>query len=499
MTANTDNNDTDPIANLAAQAMAADDTDTDNQPPSRTPTVTEKQAAMIHRGQARMAYRMATLYRDKLMHVHDVGWYYWDGKRYALDDRGAAKKAVLATIRQALSESVNLDDDSKKLLREDARRCESNGAVEGVLAIAASLEPFAYTVDDLDADPYLFNCANATLDLRTMNTHPHTPKDRITKVANAAYDPKALGPEWDKFIYRVLPNENVRNFLQRYVGLALCGRVLEHRLAILTGIGRNGKGVFYGAVLKAMGDYATVPDPELFTHRENAHPTGQMDLMGRRFVVVSESDKDRRLSEATVKRLTGGDRIKAHYMRRDFVEFEPSHTAALVTNHLPKVSGDDPALWGRLRVIPFDVVIPEKEQDAKLPEKLELESDAVLTWCIQGWKDYDRDGLAEPEEVTAATHAYQQDSNAIGRFLEDQCYRGDALQVKKSDVWQRWLKWSDIEGEEKISQKALGLALVRAGIGEARTAGARVWKGIALKENELDDEDDEDRRYGRFQ
>ena len=56
-------------------------------------------------------------------------------------------------------------------------------------------------------------------------------------------------------------------------------------------------------------------------------------------------------------------------MRENFVEFEPSHTPALVTNHLPKVSGDDPALWARLRVVPFDVVIPDDEQDGHLGRK----------------------------------------------------------------------------------------------------------------------------------
>jgi putative DNA primase/helicase len=296
--------------------------------------------------------------------------------------------------------------------------------MEGVLAIAASLEAFAATVDDIDADLYLFNCADATLDLRTMETHPHTPADRITKVANAAYDPDALGPEWDKFLQRVLPNENVRGFLQRYLGTALCGRVLEHKLAILTGVGRNGKGSLYGAVLAAMGDYAAPSEPGLFTHREGAHPTGQMDLRGRRFTVVSENDKDVKLAEATVKRLTGGDRLKARYMGRDFVEFAPSHTPVLVTNHLPRVSGDDPALWARLRVIPFDVVIPDNEQDGELPAKLELEADAILTWIIQGWQQYRRPppdgGLAEPEEVTEATWNYQQDSDPYGRFVVDQ-------------------------------------------------------------------------------
>ena len=397
-----------------------DDTDrSNNVTPIRQ--VTDSEAAQMHNGQTRMAYRLAVLYRDKLLHVHNIGWHYWDGKRWAEDDKGATKRAVLATFRQALRESVGLDETARDILRKDVRKCESGAGVVGVLGIAMALEVFAATVKDLDADPYLLNCANGTLDLRTMQLRAHDPADRITKVTTAAFDPEAHGPTWDKFIQRVLPNEDVRGFLQRYTGTSLCGRVLEHKLAILTGEGRNGKGVFYGAAIAALGDYAQAAEPELLMHRDGAHPTGVMDLRGSRFVVVSENDKDRKLAEATVKRLTGGDRIKARKMREDFVEFDPSHTPVLVTNHLPKVSGDDPSLWARLRVVPFEVVIPEAEQDTHLAEKLELETDAILAWIIQGWTDYDRAGLQEPDEVTEATWNYRQDSDAYARFVSEQC------------------------------------------------------------------------------
>ena len=65
--------------------------------------------------------------------------------------------------------------------------------------------------------------------------------------------------------------------------------MLEHKLAILKGTGRNGKGVLYGAINNALGEYGGTAEPDLFMHREDAHPTGEMDLRGLRFVVVSES------------------------------------------------------------------------------------------------------------------------------------------------------------------------------------------------------------------
>ena len=94
-----------------------------------------------------------------------------------------------------------------------------------------------------------------------------------------------------------------------------------------------------------------------------------------------------------------------------------------VTNHLPKVSGDDPAVWRRLRVVPCDVVIPPEDRDPHLDERLQTEADAVLAWAIAGWATYrdNGDSLAEPPQVLAATGKYQQDSDAVARFLDEEC------------------------------------------------------------------------------
>lgn len=439
-------------------------------------------SATGHRGQVRMAYCLADRHRGALLHVHGLGWHCWDGKRWILDDRGAATRAVVDTLRACLADSLGDKD-----LRQDVRRCESAAGIAGVLTIASALQDFAATVGDLDADPYLLNVANGTLDLRTMELRPPDPGDRITKVTAAAYRPDCAGLTWDAFLARVLPKEPVRRFLQRYAGLALCGQVLEHKLAILTGTGRNGKGVFYGALNHALADYAKVAEPDLFMHRDNAHPTGEMDLLGVRWVVVSESEQGRRLAEATVKRLTGGDIIRARRMRQDFVEFRPSHTAALITNHLPKVRGDDPALWARLRVVPFDVVIPASEQDPELGTKLELEADAVLAWAIEGWLDYQDQGLAEPEAVEEATSAYQTDADAVARFLDAECLIGGPYLVTVSDLWERWSRWRLDDGAEEMTKKAFGEALERRGFTSDKHRGARIRRGLRLQTEQSDE------------
>lgn len=383
----------------------------------------------VHRGQLRVAYRVAGAYADRLLHVGNVGWHVWDGTRWARDERGDAQKAVFATLKAALVEAVDLSARDREALHADVRRCETSAGVAGVLQLASALEPFAAIVGDLDADPHVLNTATGSLDLRTADVRAHDPEDRITKVCGTGYDPDAIAPAWEAFLAQALPDAQVREFLRRLVGLSLVGKSIEHILPLLTGTGRNGKGTFVRTMSAALGDYAIEAEPELFLARDRAHPTGQLDLRGVRLATCQETDEGKRLAVATVKRLTGGDTIRARAMRQDFVQFEPSHLPMMITNHLPKVPADDPALWARLLVVPWDVSFLGRE-DTGLGDRLALELPGVLRWAVDGYRDYQQRGLDPPEAVKVATDRYRVSSDALAQFIADRCLAASAYYVR---------------------------------------------------------------------
>ena len=175
-------------------------------------------------------------------------------------------------------------------------------------------------------------------------------------------------------------------------------------------------------------------------------------------------------------------------MRQDFIEFTPSHTAIMVTNHLPKVSGDDPAIWRRLRVVPFDVVIPEDQRDKHLDEQLQLDADAVLAWAVTGYLDYaERGELAEPDSVVTATDDYQKASDAVARFLDDETTRCNGFSTN-ADLFARWSRWAVVDGTEPISQRAFGQALDTHGLPSVKgTGGKRIRRGVILNSEDGDD------------
>lgn len=430
----------------------------------------------VHTDQAKMAYRLAVRYANQLMYVHGIGWHHYDGTRWAEANLGQATQAVLETLRAAYYDAA---DD--KTLMSIVNRCQTANAIKGVLSIARHLPEFAYSVDQLDADPYKLNTANGTLNLETRELHPHSHEDRITKIAAGGYDPTADATTWTDFLTQVMPDSEERFYLQRVIGQAVHGTVREHLFPVLIGTGANGKGTAYGAITNALGDYATVVNPDLLMVRDRGGIGGPelMTLLGTRLVVGSETEEGRKLDEAVMKRLTGGDELTARRLFRDPVTWHPTHQLVYVTNALPVVKGNDPAVWRRIRVIPFNVVVPAERRDPRLPEKLNEQADAVLTWAVHGYFDYlDNGGMREPDSVVHATDGYRNESDAVARFVADECEVNPNYHSLTRELFGLWSSWVIREGAPTISEKAFNAELTRLGYENKRTNRGKQWTGL---------------------
>lgn len=443
---------------------------------AHVPSLTTTSADDVHHGQARMAYRLAAAYAAELMFVHGIGWHVYDGTRWVEDRTGSAKRAVLAVIRTAYEDSF-----SDRELLNDVRKSESAAGINGVLDLASALEEFAFTVDQLDPDPYLLNTANGVLDLRTRVLRPHDPRDRMSKVTRGAYHPDADMSVWTGFLEQVMPEAAERSYLQRVVGQSVHGTVREHLFPVLIGTGANGKGTAYGAITNALGDYAVIVNPDLLMVRDRGGVGGpeMMTLLNARLVVGSETEEGRKLDEAVMKRLTGGDEITARRLYQEPVSWRPSHQLVYVTNALPVVKGNDPAVWRRIRVIPFDVVVPVEHRDPLLPETLMLHADAVLTWAIQGFYDYeDNGGMREPASVMHATEGYRTDSDPVARFVAEECEQSPHVHATTRQLHGLWSGWASRDGAEPLSEKAFSAELERLGFEARRTKHGKTWTGL---------------------
>jgi len=170
-------------------------------------------------------------------------------------------------------------------------------------------------------------------------------------------------------------------------------------------------------------------------------------------------------------------------MRQDFFEFAPTHKLLLVANHKPAVRGVDHAIWRRICLIPFDVTIPEGEQDKQLPSKLRAEAPGILAWAVRGCLTWQRRGLDVPAAVRAATEQYRTESDTLGAFLEECTVAGDACQVMASELYKAYQAWCERSGERALSATTFGKRLAERGLDKYRQRRGYFYLGIALAES----------------
>tara|TARA_R110000782_G_scaffold20675_3_gene55774 strand:+ start:1713 stop:3953 length:2241 start_codon:yes stop_codon:yes gene_type:complete len=416
-------------------------------------------------------------------------WLVWCGTCWTADSAARLQAWAKDTARSIEDEREQHADASEhhkaaRAFESHLRRTASTRGIAEILDLARSEPGIGIGFDELDKDPMLFNCANGTVDLRTGLLRPHDRADAITKVSPARFDPDARCPRWLAFLEQVLDPDLI-DYIQRAVGYALTGRTDEQCLFFLLGEGCNGKSVFMSTLLHLFGDYGQKAPTDLIMKTERSSPGSASPdaarLRGVRLVVTSELDAGQRLGESKIKDLTGGDRIVARPLYKPPQEFEPTHTIFVYGNHKPGVTGTDHGIWRRIRIIPFDVTIPEHDRDNRLAETLKDEIDGILAWAVRGCLAWQRDGLNPPETVSRSVGELRRECDPIGRFIESCFERGDGLITPKSDTYAAYGRWCAEEDEEPVTKEKLGREFKARGVRESRSSTDRWWVDLELR------------------
>jgi len=174
----------------------------------------------------------------------------------------------------------------------------------------------------------LLGTPGGTVDLRTGIIKPGDPADGITKATAVAPSDHTDCPVRDLFLREATGGDrDMMRFLQHWAGYCLTSDTCEHALVFAHGPGGNGKSVFLN-ITGIMADYATPAPSDTFTVSiGERHPTEIAGLRGARLVSASETEQGRTWAETRIKTITGGDTVKARFMRCDYFSFRPAFSS----------------------------------------------------------------------------------------------------------------------------------------------------------------------------
>jgi putative DNA primase/helicase len=427
------------------------------------------------------AKRLVERHSGSMRFAPSRGWFHWDGKRWAADQKGVKIQALAVdtaiSIFDEIRESVNRD-----AMMAHAKRSQSRKSIEAMIVLARSEPGIAVDLTNFDSDPWLFNVKNGTLDLRTSMLRPHSRADLISKLSPVDYDPAADCDLWNAFLTRVCGGDDeLYAYLRRLVGYLLTGKTVEQVLHFLFGLGANGKSVFCEVMAALLGDYAQIAAPELvMARRHGGIPNDIARLYGARVAFMNETSQGSRFDEAKLKDLTGSDSLTGRFLHAEFFDFVPTHKLVIRGNHKPTISGNDEGIWRRLRLVPFTVQIPTVEQDRDLIEKLSGELPGILRWSVQGCREWQIGGLQPPATITDAVKQYRDESDVLGRFIDECCLVRKLAQVKSSVFFQRYQQFAERAGERWTASRDLPHEMQQRGFVWKRSKKNSTYEGLEL-------------------
>ncbi len=429
---------------------------------------------------------------DLRFNVDSGKWLIWDGRRWCEDHTFQVDQFAAEVIRGLLDLRKEFKGANRALLFKHADKSEQLARLNAMVELARERPGTPVRAVDLDADPWLLNCENGILNLRTGDLLPHDRRALCTKLVAAPFDPLAECPRWMQFLQEVFAGDKgLATFMQRWLGYSLTGITREQCFVLTTGKGSNGKSVFVGVVMGLLGDYAQSTPATTFTEDRSKDNTSDLaDLVGARLVTAVEMEETGSLGEGLVKRMTGGDPIKCRHMYHGWFSYLPTFKIFFATNEVPRIRSQNHAMKRRVLLVPWNVKFYEPHElqkpqvDKELPEKLRAEFPGILAWAVRGCLDWQREGLGVPPSMRAEVTTLFDSMDVLREWIEACCDLHPGAETTPDKLWKSYVTWCEMSDVSQIYKQKHSFTrnlYHRDGIEAGRTSSRRFVRGICIK------------------
>jgi putative DNA primase/helicase len=432
------------------------------------------------------AQRLWSRVRGRFVYHHEEGAvFHWDGRTWVQDIGGALTREAIVMTDQMMAEGRRAGDDS---LAKWAKSSRSAAKMNGMVNLFPRIDSEATKGSkDFNVSRHLLNVQNGVLNLRTRELVAHDPSFMMTRLLGAAYRPEAKCPRFTEFMESALPDPELRSYVQRALGYSLLGDTDQRAMFMIYGPSGTGKSTLMETIRAVFGEYGTTAAPGAFRERRESAPTNDLhNLRARRFVTTSETAETTNFNEDLLKRLTGRDSITSRELYQRNQEWVPECVLWLATNHPPKFTSDDDAIWRRAKLIPFLTQFLGAGQVMDMARQhLIPEADGILNWLLEGLSDYLANGLMEPDEVTATAEDVRRQTDSALRFLEEKVddgtlEPGEHKKIKMGELFNMYTEWARRNGERHLGSRRFNNRIQAfAHLDSVTESGQTYWSGLA--------------------
>lgn len=422
-------------------------------------------------------------------------WMLYRGGAYAPVDAEAIRSTVYLAVEHAV---VTAQDgaDAKAWTPNDSRINRVVDALKAAVLLDSEIEPDTW-IRGATGPAVIYPCTNVLLDIEHRQAIDHDPHFFTLRVPTIEWDPRAVAPEFVKFLNKVWGNDpQARTLALRWLGYVLTGRTDAQKALLLVGPSRAGKGTFMTVAEWLIGTEITA-SPKL---HELGGRFGLESLIGKRLITVGDvrmdgSESSTKLVEALLG-LIANDRTNVQ--RKNKVDWIGRLAVVMMagTNVMPRLNDPSPATTDRWVILALqrgNAAAP----DRGLGKRLEAEKSGILNLALDAAATLpavgsDEPMFVEPESSRLHRECMQQLSSPIKAFVNDVCHVGDEARVSKDVLYAAYKAWCERTGHYAKSLATLAAelyaleldALPDGEIGECRPSidGKRVnaFSGICL-------------------
>ncbi len=413
----------------------------------------------------------------KAVYVVQTGqWMIWNGASWRGDECGLMTKFAFNFISDA---KQALFDTGNHSAAGNLSSFESLNRLENLCKLAATDR--AVSLISFDTDPMLLAAPNRWIDLKSGKAFDPDPSILVSKVIATDFCSRSECPNFEAFVNDIFEgDQDLISYVQRAIGYSLTGSTAEQCLFILIGDGANGKSTFVNVISKLLGDYSKAAASQTLVAKGSTSVGDDLvDLVGARFIPVSETEEGEALAEAKIKQMTGGDVLKARPLYGKYIQFEIIGKILLATNSLPSINNTDHGIWRRIQAIPFNRTFTAEQQDKDLGSKLTKELPGILNWAIQGCLDWQDQGLNPPQVVLDQVATYKTEMDSIAQFVEQECSLEPETKYPASKLYEAYRHYCQAIGRKPQSTNAFKKALDKiTNVYQSRTSSGMQWHGI---------------------
>ncbi len=157
---------------------------------------------------------------------------------------------------------------------------------------------------------------------------------------------------------------------------------------------------------------------------------------------------------------------------------------------MPYIS-QNPAVWRRIVMLPFDYTVPKEKRDPNLRKRLfEEEAARILKWMVEGTKRVLEQGkIVVPQSILDIRDSFKLEFDKAGQFLNDCCSERTAtkpaekMKARISKLREGYAQWCKVNGYRATSTRNLKSELKKKGFRVSKSTGGHEYVyGIEIKD-----------------